>query len=252
MSFIALAHSPNTDAIDPIDTRNMLISNNFFDVGDDVVAIKSVRADPARPNAAVENIVVRGNRVRAGRGISIGSETVGGVRNVLVENNQLVGAMYGIRIKTPRERGGIVENVVFRNNRMTDVETPMVFSAYYESAGYDDAAIARRLAAEGGFVLGHQIYPGDAEPARAYLPNSTPWIRNVRVEGLAATGADRAGIVIGLPERGIQGLVFRNVRVRSRRGLLVRHAEVDATGLRIESEDGRPLIEERGARIRRR
>ena len=249
MRFVALAHSPNTDAVDPIDTRNMLITNNYFDVGDDVVAIKSLRVNPDRPNAAVENIVIRGNRGRAGRGISIGSETIGGVRNVLVEDNELVGAMYGIRIKTPRERGGLVENILFRNNRMTDVETPMVFSGYYESAGYDETAVANRLSAQGGFVLGHQIYPADTEAARPYLANSTPWIRNVRVEGLAATGADRAGIVVGLPERAIEGLVFRNVRIRSRRGLLVRHAEVDAGGLRVVAADGRPLIEERGARI---
>lgn len=252
MSFVALAHSPNTDAIDPIDTRNMVITDNYFDVGDDVVAIKSLRADPARPDAAVENIVIRGNRGRAGRGISIGSETVGGVRNVLIEDNELNGAMYGIRIKTPRERGGVVENIVFRNNRMTDVETPMVFSGYYESAGYDQTAVVNRLAAEGGFVLGHQIYPSDAERPRPYVPNSTPWIRNVRVEGLTATGADRAGIVVGLPERAIEGLILRNVRISSRRGLLVRHAQVDATRLSIDSEDGPPLVEERGARVRRR
>ena len=245
MRFVALAHSPNTDAIDPIDTSNMVIGNNFFDVGDDVVAIKSVR-----PDGGARNILVRGNRIRAGRGISIGSETVGGVSDVRVEDNVFLGSMYGIRIKTPRGRGGIVEHVAFRNNRMTDVETPMVFSAYYESAGYDDAAVAHRLAAEGGFVLGHQIYPGDADPPRPYAPNATPWIRDILVDGLTATGADRAGIVVGLPERSISGLVFRHVRVRSRRGLLVRHAEVDTSGLRIESGDGRPLIEERGARVR--
>ena len=88
MSFIALAHSPNTDAIDPVDSRNILITGNLFDVGDDVVAIKSLRADPARPDASVENIVIRGNRSLAGRGISIGSETIGGVRRVLVEDNE--------------------------------------------------------------------------------------------------------------------------------------------------------------------
>jgi polygalacturonase len=251
MSFVALAHSPNTDAIDPIDTRNMLITNNYFDVGDDVVAIKSLRVNPARPDAAVENIVIRGNRGRAGRGISIGSETIGGVRNVLIEDNELTGAMYGIRIKTPRERGGVVQDIVFRNNRMTDVETPMVFSGYYEGAGYDETLVANRLA-RGGFVLGHQIYPPDTDPARPYKPYSTPWIRNVRVEGLTATGADRAGIVVGLPERAIEGLVLRDVRIRSRRGLLVRNARVDARGLSVEAGDRRPLIEERGAEVRTR
>jgi polygalacturonase len=251
MRFMALAHSPNTDAIDPVDTRDMLITNNFFDVGDDIVAIKSLKVNPARPDAAVENIVIRGNKGLAGRGICIGSETVGGVRRVLVEDNELSGAMYGIRIKTPRGRGGIVQDVVFRNNRMTDVETPIVFSGYYEGAGYDETAVANQLA-RGGFVLGHQIYPADTDPAQPYKPNATPWIRNVRVEGLTATGADRAGIVVGLPERSIEGLVFRNVRIRSKRGLLVRNAEADLRGLIISSADGRPVVQERGARLRMR
>jgi polygalacturonase len=249
MSFVALAHSPNTDAIDPIDTRNMHITNNFFDVGDDIVAIKSLKVNPARPDAGVENIVIRGNKGLAGRGICIGSETIGGVRNVLVEDNELTGSMYGIRIKTPRERGGIVQDIVFRNNRMTDVETPMVFSAYYTGAGYDETAVANQLAASGGFVLGHQIYPGDADPAQPYQANWTPWIRNVRVEGLRATGADRAGIVVGLPERAIEGLVFSDVRIASKRGLLIRHAQVDGRGLRIAASHGRPIVEERGARV---
>ena len=252
MEFVALAHSPNTDAIDPIDTRNMLIENNYFDVGDDIVAIKSLKANPARPDAAVENIVIRGNKGLAGRGICIGSETIGGVRNVLVEDNELTGSMYGIRIKTPRGRGGLVQDIVFRNNRMTDVETPMVFSGYYEGAGYDETAVANRLAAQGGFILGHQIYPSAADPAQPYKHGSTPWIRNVRVEGLRATGADRAGIVVGVAERPIEGLVFRDVRIRSKRGLLVRNAEVDARGLAVGSDDRKGIIEENGARIRRR
>jgi polygalacturonase len=226
----------------------MLIERNFFDVGDDVVAIKSSRIDPARPNASVENIVVRGNRGLAGRGICIGSETVGGVRHVVVENNVLTGSMYGIRIKTPRGRGGIVEDVVFRNNRMTDVETPMVFSGYYASAGYDEAAVAKILA-QGGFLLGHQIYPPDSEPPQPYRPNSTPWIRNVRVEGLTATGADRAGVIVGLPERAIEGLVLRNVRISSKRGLLIRHARVIARNVVIDSVDRRPIVEERGGSL---
>jgi polygalacturonase len=249
MRFVALAHSPNTDAIDPVDTRDMLIEGNFFDVGDDVVAIKSMKADPAHPDAAVENIVIRGNRGLAGRGICIGSETVGGIRNILVEDNELRGAMYGIRIKTPRGRGGLVQDIIFRDNRMIDVETPIVFSAYYESAGYDESATERTLTEKGGFLLGHQIYPPDSDPPQPIKAGSTPWIRNVRVEGLTATGADRAGILVGLPERSIEGVTFRNVTIRSRRGLLVRNAQVDARGLRVDSSDGVGLIEEKGARM---
>jgi polygalacturonase len=248
-TFVALAHSPNTDAIDPIDTRNMLIENNLFDVGDDVVAVKSLKVNPARPNAAVENIVIRGNRSLAGRGISIGSETIGGVRNVLVENNDFAGSMYGIRIKTPRARGGVVQDIVFRNNRMMDVETPMVFSSYYESAGYDEGAVRGRLAKEGGFVLGHQIYPADTEPARPYEPNATPWIRNVRVEGLSTTGAVRAGIIVGLPERPIENILLKDVRITARQGLLIRNARVKTSGVVVTTPDRKALVLERGADV---
>jgi polygalacturonase len=251
MSFVALAHSPNTDAIDPIDVRNVLIEKNWFDTGDDVVAIKSMKPNPARPDAAVENIVIRGNRGKAGRGICIGSETIGGVRGVLIEDNELNGAMYGIRIKTPRGRGGVVQDVVFRNNRMTDVETPIVFSGYYEGAGYDEEVVAATLKKEGGFVLGHQIYPADKDPAQPYKPHSTPWIRNVVVDGLTATGADRAGIVVGLPERAIDAVTFINVRIQSKRGMLVRNAEVDARGLQVTPASGAAVIPERGAKLRR-
>jgi polygalacturonase len=249
MRFVALAHSPNTDAIDPVDTRDMLIEHNLFDVGDDVVAIKSSKVDARHSDAAVENIVVRGNRSLAGRGICIGSETVGGVRHVVVEDNDFTGSMYGIRIKTPRGRGGRVQDVLFRNNRMVDVETPIVFSAYYESAGYDEAATAARLAKQGGFLLGHQIYPADTDPAQAYAPHSTPWISGVRVENLAATGADRAGLIIGLPERAIESVTFRNVRISSRRGLVVRNAVIDARGLTVASADGRAIVQESGSQI---
>jgi len=251
MRFIALAHSPNTDAIDPVDTKDMVITNNLFDVGDDVVAIKSLAPDARRPDAASENIVIRGNRSLSGRGISIGSETVGGVRNVLVEDNEFSGSMYGVRIKTPRGRGGIVQDVIFRNNRMTDVETPLVISGYYETAGYDEAAITDRLKREGGFLLGHQIYPGEKDPARPYLANSTPWIRNVTIEGLQATGALRAGVIVGLPERPIEQLRLRNVRIDARKGLIVRNAEVNAPGIQVRAKDGVPIILEREALLRK-
>jgi polygalacturonase len=249
MSILAPAHSPNTDAIDPVDTRDMLIENNYLSTGDDIVAIKSSRVDP-KHLASVENIVIRGNRGGAGRGISIGSGTAGGVRHVLVEGNAIKGAMYGIRIKTPRGKGGLVEDVVFRDNRLEDVEVAMVFSAYYEGYGFDYPATEARLKREGGFLLGMQIYPPETEPARPYKTNATPWIRNVTVDGLTAT-ADKAGIVIGLPEKRIEGLVFRNVHVKAREGLRVRHAQMDARGLEVVATEGPALITERGAEVAR-
>jgi polygalacturonase len=248
MKILAPAHSPNTDAIDPIDTRNMLIEENELSTGDDIVAIKAHRVDPRHPEASVENIIVRRNRGGAGRGISIGSGTSGGVRNILIEDNEIRGAMYGIRIKTLRGKGGLVQDVVFRNNRLLDVEVAMVFASYYEGYGFDFPAVARRLKRDGGFTLGMQIYPPDSEEAQPYKPNATPWIRNILVDGLDAT-ADRAGIIVGLPEKPIEGLTFRNARIAARQGVLVRHARVDATGLSVAASDGPAWVKERGAEV---
>jgi polygalacturonase len=244
----APAHSPNTDAIDPIDSRNVLIEGNTLDVGDDVVAIKSLHAVPGHPDAASSNIKVINNTCLAGRGISIGSETMGGVRNVLVENNTITGAMYGIRIKTPRERGGLVQDIVFRNNRATDVQTPFVFSSYYEGQPNDQAEVAKVIDA-GGFTLGNQLYPGEQDPARPYVAQRTPHIRNVLVDGFTATNADRVGLILGLPEQAIENLQFRNTRIDARQGVRVRHASVKDAGLTLQVSEGPPLIPQRGALI---
>lgn len=102
-------HAPNTDAIDPIDSQNIRITNNYIDCNDDHIAIKAEKADPRFPDGVVDNIYIANNTLKQGRGISIGSESAGGVNNVLVENNTFEGSMYGIRIKSPRGKGGEVK-----------------------------------------------------------------------------------------------------------------------------------------------
>ncbi|UYY60021.1 hypothetical protein [Sphingomonas sp. S2-65] len=71
------------------------------------------------------------------------------------------------------------------------------------------------------------------------------------MDGLTATGAERAGIVVGLPERGIEAVTFKNVRIQSKRGMLFRHAEVDARGLEVTASEGAAVTSERGAKLRR-
>jgi polygalacturonase len=224
----APASAPNTDAIDPIDSRRVRITNNDISVGDDVVAIKSNGPDPAHPDAVSSDIVITGNTIRAGRGICIGSGTSGGVRNVLVTNNVFTGSMYGFRIKTARGRGGVVRDVIFRDNRMTDVEIPLVFTSYYAYRPLDEAAAKAQLK-PGGFLLGNQSWPGADDPAQPIVHDKTPDISGIVVDGLIATGASQAGIAVGLPEKPI-GLTLRNVRIAAKSGLLVRHAAITASG----------------------
>ncbi len=245
VSIVAPAHSPNTDAIDPIDTRDVLIASNTIDCGDDIVAIKSAKVDPRHPDASCADITVAHNRILQGRGISIGSETIGGVKHVLVEDNDLRNAMYGIRIKTPRPRGGEVSDIVFRNNRMVNVATPFVFSDYYEALPVDDAEVQRQLEL-GGFVLNDQIYPSDADPARAYVAHRTPDVHDVLVEGLVATGAARVGLICGVPEKPIAGLRFKDVHIQAAEGLRIRHGDLQAEDTAFTVAKGRAVLAEKG------
>jgi hypothetical protein len=248
LSIVAPAHSPNTDAIDPIDTRDVLITNNTIDCGDDIVAIKSAKVDPRHPDASCANITIAHNHVLQGRGISIGSETIGGVKHVLVEDNDLRNAMYGIRIKTPRPRGGEVSDIVFRNNRMVNVATPFVFSDYYEGLPVDDAEVQRQLE-KGGFVLNDQIYPGDADPAQAYVEHRTPNVHDVMVDGLTATGAARVGLICGVPEKPIVSLQFQNVHIQAAEGLRLRHGDLRVEDTAFQVAKGPAVIAEKGGTI---
>ena len=244
----APAHAPNTDAIDPINSRHVAITNNVISVGDDVVAIKSNGPDAKHPDAVSSDIVISGNTIIAGRGICIGSGTSGGVRHVRVENNSFEGSMYGLRIKTMRGKGGMVRDVVFSNNRMKDVETPLVFTSYYEYRPLD-LVEARKQLRPGGFLLGNQIWPGPDDAAQPYVHDKTPDLADITVDGLVATGADQAGIIVGLPERAIASVRLKNIRIESRRGLMVRNALVATDAVAISSAEGTPLLLEAGAKI---
>jgi polygalacturonase len=92
----------NTDGIDPGASRNVTIAYSHIRTGDDNVAIKA-------GSGMSENISILHNRFYHGHGMSIGSETNGGVRNVLVEDLDMDGTTSGLRIKSNDRRGGVVD-----------------------------------------------------------------------------------------------------------------------------------------------
>jgi polygalacturonase len=243
----APAHAPNTDAIDPMNSRHIAITNNVISVGDDIVAIKSNGPDPRYPDAVSSDILIANNTILEGRGICIGSGSSGGVQRVRVENNTFEGSMYGLRIKSMRGKGGTIKDVVFKNNTMKDVETPLVFTSYYEYRPLDLASAEKQLQ-PGGFILGNQIWPGPNDPAQPFVRDKTPDMSGIVVDGVTATGADLAGIIVGLPEKPI-GITLKNIKIQAKRGLLVRNAEVVTQGVAIASADKTPLRPEAGGTI---
>ncbi|MFS2225299.1 glycoside hydrolase family 28 protein [Pantoea sp. B65] len=242
-------HAPNTDAIDPIDSRNIRITNNYIDCNDDHIAIKAEKPSPRYPDGTADNIYIANNKLLQGRGISIGSETSGGVNNVLVENNQFIGSMYGIRIKSPRGKGGEVKNIIYRNITMVDVDVPLVFSGYYQAAPIVQAEVDK-MVAEGGFTLGEQIYPPDSDARQPFDSVKTPHFSNITVSNLTSTGNSKAAaFIIGVPEAPLSGFTFENVRIDAQQGIRIRNAQLKTSGLTLHIDQGQTMILDRGAMI---
>jgi polygalacturonase len=212
----APADSPNTDAIDPSACKNVLITKCVLDVGDDNVALKSGHSVPGR-SAACEDITVTDCTFLHGHGMSIGSETVGGVRNVTVRNCTFKDTVSGLRIKSYRGRGGLVENISYSDIKMTDVKIPINITSYYPKIPTEDSA--------------QPITP------------ETPMYREIRLANLTATSPQSAGFIVGLPECVVSNVILENVHISAPAGLTVRNAkEIHLKNAKVEGANGEPFL----------
>lgn len=121
------ATAPNTDGVDPSGSVNGLIAYSKISTGDDNVALKG-------SGPIIDNIIVAHNHFGSGHGMSIGSETYGGVKNVKVCDLSLDGTTNGLRIKSDSSRGGLVQAISYSDVCMRRVESPFVFDPFYSTA----------------------------------------------------------------------------------------------------------------------
>ncbi|HEY1741780.1 MAG TPA: glycoside hydrolase family 28 protein [Granulicella sp.] len=198
---LADPHSPNTDAIDPFSSTNVVIERVLADVGDDDVAIKSGMVNSPGPDAPSKNIVIRDCTFLHGHGLSIGSELAGGAQNVLAERITFKGTDNGIRIKSNRDRGADVSHLVFRDITMDGVKTAVLVSEYYPKA-----------------------YP-EGEVSAAPVGRLTPFFHDIEIENLKATGAKQAGVIVGLPEAPVKTIVLKNVDIQAQTGMKIAYAQ---------------------------
>ena len=217
VTILAPAHSPNTDAIDPSVSRRVLITKCFIDVGDDNVAIKSGRKLPGR-EFACEDIIVENCTFKHGHGVSIGSETPGGFRNLIVRNCTFEGTDNGLRIKSPRGRGGRVDGITYSNITMKGMSpTAITITCYYPKIPLTD----------------------ETEP----VTDTTPMFSNIRISNIKGTATKAAGIIIGLPESVITNVVLEKVELSAPEGLTIRNAKgVQLRNVKIQAEKGEKII----------
>lgn len=219
----APAHSPNTDGIDPSSSHHVRISDCTIDTGDDNIAIKSGQVDPAYPNAGSSDITISNCTFLHGHGVSIGSETTGGVRNVIVERCQFRGTENGLRIKSGRGRGGSVENIIYRDLEMEEVNPVITFTAYYPEIPKQDT-----------FKL---------------VTATTPSFHDISVANLVASGGKIAGIIVGLPEKPLFNIALTNVKISAQTGMVIRNATVQTSDVQISHQQQPAFILEDQGRV---
>ncbi len=205
---------PHANGIVVDSSRFVRISDDFIDTGDDGIVIKSGKdADGLRVNRPAEDVTITNCTVHHAHGaVVIGSETSGSIRNIAASNITAIDTENGIRIKSRRGRGGVVEDLRFDNFTMERVGTGIVVTSYYTMGG------------EGATT---------AEPAS----RRTPVFRNIGISNVTITQARRRAVDIeGLPEMHIDGLRLTDIVASGSTGLLatytnaleLHHVEVNA------------------------
>jgi polygalacturonase len=222
----APAGSANTDAIDPSRCRRVLITKCDIDVGDDNIAIKSGKKVPGR-EFACEDITITDCIFRHGHGCSIGSETVGGVRNVTVRNCTFENTENGIRIKSYRGKGGVIENIRYENITMKNVDPAITFTCVYGGTSAGDA-VQSSTPPEGATSAGTK---------------GLPVMRKIFVRDLKATAQRGAGLILGLPDSLISDVVLEKVEIHSSTGMTIKNAHgIELKNVRVTPKSGAPYL----------
>jgi len=178
----------NTDGID-ITATGAFLCNNSITAGDDNIALNG------------NNIYIAYSTFGVGHGCSIGSITENGVNQLTVDHVTFNGTTSGIRMKSARDRGGLVHHLTYSNITMTGVQNPVFITSYYPTMPTDPKADA-----------------GQAVSA------TTPEWQDITIKNMTITGSANAGILWGLPEAKIENLTFDNVKISATKGMEIFHA----------------------------
>jgi polygalacturonase len=226
------AYAQNGDGIDIESCTNVIVVNSTFDVGDDAICLKSGKDLEGRQRARpTENVIVDNCKVFKGHGgFVVGSEMSGGVRNVSVTNCQFLGTDVGLRFKSRRGRGGVVENIYVDRINMFDIITDsFLFDLYY-----------------GGKSASEVLEDGDETPTETTLlpvTEETPEFRNIFVSNLVSRNARRALFFNGLPEMNISNIHLENAHITARLGAeLSESRDITLTHLTILPTQGPALL----------
>ncbi|WDF66464.1 glycoside hydrolase family 28 protein [Flavobacterium sp. KACC 22763] len=203
-------YSQNGDGLDLESCRIGTVTNCRFDVGDDAICIKSGKDKEGRDRAKPTELFVITDCVvyHAHGGFTIGSEMSGGVKNIYAKNLTFNGTDCGLRFKSVRGRGGVVENIWMEDIRMNNIPTDAInFNLYYF-----------------GKSLSEDKETGEVTVAKEPITEETPAFKNMYFKNISVNGAAQALKIMGIPEMPVANIEFENMIIRSEVGVQLNYA----------------------------
>lgn len=212
--------SQNGDGIDIESCKNSIVIDCSFDVGDDAICIKSGKDKDGRLRGIpTENLIVKNCIVFHGHGgVTVGSEMSGGVKNMHVSGCTFIGTDVGLRFKSNRGRGGVVEGIYISNIDMMNIPTNAIsFNLYY-----------------GGQSVSEMMETGsnnsNRETSIPEITEETPQFKDIVIKNVNCKGALQGIYLQGLPEMNLENVTLENITMEAKRGLLC----MDANGIAIK------------------
>jgi len=223
-------YGTNTDALDLESSKNALVENCHFDTGDDGICIKSGRdAEGRKKGLPTKDVIVRNCVVyHAHGGFVVGSEMSGGTNNMFVSNCTFIGTDIGLRFKTTRGRGGMVENIYVNNINMKDIAAEAVlFDMYY-------------MAKDPVVLAGEKRAPPVVEMKP--VDESTPQFQNFYLRNITCNGASKGIFVRGIPEMHVKNILIENAVLQADDGIDIQEASnITLNNVAMMSKNTKPV-----------
>lgn len=200
-------YAQNGDGLDIESCKYVKVEGCSFDVGDDAICLKSGKNEAGRLlGLPSEKISIRNCTVYHGHGgIVVGSEMSGGIKDIYVSDCTFIGTDVGIRFKSCRGRGGVVENIFIERIQMRDIAGDAIsFDLFYE------------------MKAGLGVHP---EEVTLPVTSETPVFRNVWIQDIACIGAQTGLFVRGLPEMPVTDLFVQQATITSKKGIICRNTK---------------------------
>ncbi|HPR32446.1 MAG TPA: glycosyl hydrolase family 28 protein [Prolixibacteraceae bacterium] len=203
-------HGPSSDGIDIDSSNRILVQNCDIDCNDDNFCLKAGKdADGLRVNRPTEYVLIRDCLARAGHGLlTFGSETSGSIRHIEAYRLKATGTLYGIRLKSAKTRGGIVEEISIHDIEMDDVFVPIRGTLnWFPKYSYSKLPKGIRVVPEHWKTLS----------AKVSRKKGIPIFRNFHLSHIQATRAGSAIEITGLKESPIRNFVIENSSIECKR-----------------------------------